>query len=108
MRAAFSVWDHSLYTEAVWPDVHDLRHGTVPGMRNLPRYASLSDAEYQKQRIGKAGVPHAVEGFDASSPLWDGVSPVFRALDIAYDQVCTCCSALAAARRAPGGRRLPS
>ena len=83
----FSVWDRNLYTEAVWPDVHDMRHGTVPGMRKLPYYAAMTDEEYEIKRKGKAPITNPIEGFDPKSPLWDGKTPVFRALDVSYDQV---------------------
>jgi len=76
------------YKEPYWPAVADERHGYAAGLRYIPYYGNLSEAEFKARmeyglNTGEAPKPY-VEGFIESS--WDGVTPVWRALDIRYDQ----------------------
>ena len=95
VRALFTFYDHSMYTEAVWPEMADLRHGYPPGVRNLPEYEGIDDASFASQMWTRRGTPLTVEGFDPTSQYWDGTTPVWRALNLSYDQVrrgdrCVC------------------
>jgi hypothetical protein len=94
VRAAFGVWEHSLSLEAVWPMVHDLRHGYVPGLRLLPQYAGFTDEQFSAAVMDRWGRRLTREGFLADTPLWDGKAPVFRALDLRYDQCVGHCECL--------------
>ena len=94
VRAAFGIWDHDLRSEAVWPMVHDLRHGYVPGLRHLPQYDGWSDDKFYKSVMDRTGHIIDREGFLTDSPLWDKKAPVWRALDIRYDQCVGHCECL--------------
>jgi hypothetical protein len=94
VRAAFGLWEHDLSAEPVWPMVHDKRHGYVPGLRLLPKYAGWDDDKFGASVMNRYGAVQRHEGFDAASPLWDGVTPVFRALDVRYDQCVGHCECL--------------
>lgn len=93
-RALFSSWqkggdDDQRY----WPGVDDDRHGYVPGLRLLPENKNLTDAEFAKEaKCGKNRKKVLPEGF--RSELWDGTTPVWRALDIRYDQCVGNCECL--------------
>ena len=63
----------------------------------------MTDAEFaDASRGGRNQRQVLPEGFQTS--LWDGVTPVWRALDLRYDQVCCAGGSLRGARR-PRGRR---
>jgi hypothetical protein len=101
---AFSDWHYSDYI-GHWPKVADARHGFVPGLKMLPRYASMNDSEFSV----------ATRDYFTHAPLREGYMPelrqasapggrtglglpgvVWHALDLRYDQcignVCECSS----------------
>lgn len=100
VRAAFGIWEHKLNSEAVWPMVHDLRHGYVPGLRLMPMYDGWSDDKFNKSVMNRVGRVITHEGFDPQAvdatgkALWDGKTAVFRALDLRYDQCVGHCECL--------------
>ena len=72
--AAHSVW---------WPKVADRRHGVLEGLRGMPAYAGLSDAEYGALTLDwNVHAPYPV-GFQAAA--WDGAGTPWRALPATYD-----------------------
>jgi len=84
------------YKEPYWPAIADERHGYAAGLRLLPHFANMSEVDFKaKMEYGLTSIeprkPY-VEGFIEST--WDGVSPVWRALDIRYDQCVGNCGPL--------------
>jgi len=76
------------YKEPYWPAMADERHGYAPGLRYLPYYGNMTEEEFKaKMEYGLTTVeprkPYH-EGFIESE--WDGLTPVWRSLDIRYDQ----------------------
>ena len=92
--ALFSSVDNNPDADSIyWPGVDDLRHGYVPGLRLLPEFANMTDEQFAvESKIGKRRRTVAGEGFQPSR--WDGVSPVWRALDVRYDQCIGQCECL--------------
>jgi len=93
-RALFSIVDHRSDSDLLyWPGVEDARHGYVPGLRLLPQHANQSDAEFALEAMsGKNRKLRLPEGFLPDK--WDGVAPVWRALDVRYDQCIGNCECL--------------
>jgi hypothetical protein len=94
VRGAFGIWEHAVPVEAVWPMVHDLRHGFVPGLQYTPKYANMSVEQFREKVLDRYGRRIEHEGFlGEGAPEWDGKEAVFRALDLRYDQCvghCEC------------------
>jgi len=102
VRAMFADTDYDLRKagalEWEWPFVHDRRHGYAPGLRHMPEFASMSEGDFSAAVSGRArfGGSPAREGFlqDVWRAGGGGGTPVWRALDIRYDQCVGMCECL--------------
>lgn len=103
MRHLFSDWPRDYTHYRLWPWIIDDRHGYPAGLRQLPMYAAMTDAEFNHSitdpRTGKLWE----EGFQESLILpQDAGRPVWRALPIIYDQCVSQCKCLPWRWPAPG------
>jgi hypothetical protein len=92
VRHAFSLWSRDRRRQQMWPKIIDERHGYPEGMRELPLYAAMSDAEFARATHDRWTGAQMPEGFDDSK--WDGSSLVWHALPIHYDQCIPNCDCL--------------
>ena len=82
--AVFSDWPRNHALDRLWPWVQDTRHGHVEGIRTLPVYKGLTDDEFKAVIWDPVDKVHYKEGFQPDR--WDGVTPVWHALNVSYDQ----------------------
>jgi hypothetical protein len=92
VRHAFVAWNRNRRFDQLWPKVIDNRHGYPAGMRDLPLYAAMSDADFARVTEDKWTGKPMPEGLDPS--LWDGRSLIWHALPIHYDQCIPNCDCL--------------
>ena len=76
----------------MWPKVLDNRHGYPAGMRDLPLYRVMSDAEFKRATWNPWMGAQMPEGLDQS--MWDGESIIWHGLSIHYDQCIPNCDCL--------------
>jgi hypothetical protein len=55
VRYAFGNMTVRSPNQPLWPFVEDSTHGVVPGLRFLPKYSAMSDAEFAEQRVWRHG-----------------------------------------------------
>jgi hypothetical protein len=95
ITALFSSYPRNVSHYRYWPWVRDDRHGHVEGVRRLPLYAAMSDAQWAGAiRDPVEGVPLR-EGFRPERLLpQDRDRPVWHALNMSYDQCVSVCDCL--------------
>ena len=93
VRHAFMSWDRADRSrDQYWPKLMDSRHGYPSGLRDLPLYRAMSDAEFNRtvtDAVTKTVMP---EGLNTSQ--WNGRSLIWHALPIHYDQCLSNCDCL--------------
>ena len=75
----------------MWPKIIDNRHGYPIGLRDLPLYAAMTDAEFASATFDPWTGKQMPEGLDES--MWDGKALIWHALPIHWDQCypnCDC------------------
>lgn len=95
VRHLFSDWPRNYDVYRLWPWMIDNRHGHPAGLRQLPIYAAMTDANFIDATTDpKTRTPYP-EGFrpERIAPEDEG-RPVWRALPIVYDQCVSQCICL--------------
>ena len=78
-----------------FPFVNDKRHGLIPGLRRLPAYRHASEAEWREAITDPRTQTTEPEGFlGGAAAVTPGGLPVWRALDVRYDQCIGTCECL--------------
>lgn len=92
VRLAFSSWPRAYKEDRLFPWVQDSRHGYVEGLRLMPIYKAMSDAEFKEVILDPYTHTQYPEGFQADR--WDGKAPVWHALNVLYDVCIATCSCM--------------
>lgn len=93
VKAMFTTPLYGRSPEVTWPFADDQRHGVAPGVRSLPEVIAMPASYWPRfTSYTRVGTPRPEpEGFRPER--WDGVTPVWHALDIKYDYcvgMCEC------------------
>ena len=85
VRHAFATWHRDRKYDQLWPKIFDDRNGYPPGMRDLPMYRVMTDAQWNEAIKDRWTGKPMPEGLDPEK--WDGSSLVWHTLPIHFDQV---------------------
>ena len=93
VRHAFATWDRDRSKfDQLWPKIFDDRNGYPEGLRDLPLYRVMTDAQFDKAIEDKFTQKPMHMGLDESK--WDGSSIIWHTLPIHYDQCVPNCDCL--------------
>lgn len=91
----FSDWSRNPDTYRLWPWVRDVRHGHAPGIRAMPLYSGMTDAQFAAEMTDQITKRVLPEGFrpDLVEPVDEG-RMVWHALPVQYDQCYSNCDCI--------------